>query len=293
MAGVDGRRAFAEAVERLAGPGVREAEHRRSRAGGGLDRQQPTAVAGGGGAEGARGGLRLLRAALRERCVEQGHDGDVQSVEPHDGPVRLVAVVVPGARGGDDEIPFVHDGLLTVHRGIGPLPLHHEAKGGLAMAVGRGHLSGQDELEPRVERGRDPGLAPQARVLEDQHPPLRLPGGDEAARLEEQGAHVLVAPAGGPAAARGGGGDEVAQHLPQRRHRERVEPSVVVVAPRRRRTGHRIASVQGLVSRGGGGTRPGSARREAGHPHRASPRFELRVLPRPSPPPPDRGDGTR
>ena len=186
VTGVDRARAVAESAEGRASPSIREAEHGRSRTRTSLDRQQSAAVAGRSGAERAGCGLCLLRVALRERRVQQGHDGNVQSIEPHDGPIRIVAVIMPGARGSDDEVSFVHDGLLPVHGGVGALPFNDEAKGGLGVAVGRRHLSGKNELKARIQRRRHAGLATHSRVLEDQHPPLGLPGGDDVARLEEQ-----------------------------------------------------------------------------------------------------------
>jgi hypothetical protein len=65
----------------------------------------------------------------------------------------------------------------------------HEAERALRMAMRRRDLSGQHELHPRIEVGRNFRLPAKARVLEDEHAPLglfaviRRPASSMAARM--------------------------------------------------------------------------------------------------------------
>ena len=140
-----------QAFQRFARPRVGKAENRRGPPGRGIEGQQSAAVTRNDFADRPRVILRLERMALGERCVEETHDGNVQSVEPDHRPVRFASVVVPRSRWGDDEVALSHQGLLAVHCGVGALPLHDEAKGGLGVAVGGSDLARQDELQAGVQ----------------------------------------------------------------------------------------------------------------------------------------------
>ena len=96
--------------------------------------------------------------------------------------------------------------------------LQHEAQRRLRVAVGGRHLVRDDELHAGIERGGDLRLPAQAGVLQHQHAPLGLLGGDQLARLQHGRADGIEAPQRRHAGALGLGRDQRAQHRPQRRH---------------------------------------------------------------------------
>src|SRR5688572_24051327 len=106
VAGV-GRLVLGELGERLAAARIRVVEDRRGLAERrfGPDRQQVGPEARGGSAFAARHRLHLLRERLVELRAEGLDDADVEPVQPHHWLLARVAVVVPGPRRRDDEIP--------------------------------------------------------------------------------------------------------------------------------------------------------------------------------------------
>jgi hypothetical protein len=62
------------------------------------------------------------------------------------------------------------------------------------VAVAGRHLTGQDELQPGIQRLRDGGLAAQGRVLQDQHAAHGFFRCDGFAGTHQEWAHLLVLP---------------------------------------------------------------------------------------------------
>jgi hypothetical protein len=60
------------------------------------------------------------------------------------------------------------------------------------MAMRRRDLAGQDELKAGEERFEDAVAAAEPRILQGQHPPVRLLGGDERPALEQDRANDIV-----------------------------------------------------------------------------------------------------
>ena len=176
------------------------------------------AVAGKAVAGGLRYLLLVLVGALGEGGIEELHHGDVEAVEPEHRLIGLVGMIVPGHRRRDDEIAGLHRGLLAVDGGEGALALEYEAQRRLAVPVGRRDFARHHELDAGVERGRDLGLAAQARVLEDQNPALGFLCGDQLAGLVHVGADRIELPQMRLAGALRLRRDEVVHHVPQRGH---------------------------------------------------------------------------
>src|SRR5262245_46634584 len=86
------------------------------------------------------------------------------------------------------------------------------------MAVRGGDLVRHDELDTRIKRRRDLGLAAQARVLQHQDAPFRLLRRNQLARLEHGRADGGKAPGRRHAGALGLRRDQRAHHGPQGRH---------------------------------------------------------------------------
>ena len=120
-----------------------------------IDGQQVGAVTGRGISRRLGDRLLLLLVVLDEGSVEHLDDGDVEPVEPEHRLVGVVAVVVPGHVGGDDEIAGMHGRALAVDAGVGALALQHEAQRRLRVAVRARDLVGHHELHAGVERGGD------------------------------------------------------------------------------------------------------------------------------------------
>ncbi|MNT04050.1 hypothetical protein D3C72_1386120 [compost metagenome] len=127
-------------------------------------------------------------------------------------------MVMPGPRRRDDEIPGMHGGAFAVDGSPGALAFDDKAQRRLRMAVAGGDFAGQDQLQARVQRGGDAGLAGDAGVLQHQHAAHRFLGADDAAGLHHQRADLRVLPDGGndlrPRLRRHQG----VQRLPQRGH---------------------------------------------------------------------------
>jgi hypothetical protein len=82
---------------------------------------------------------------------------------------------------------------LTVHRGVGALPLDDEAQRRLRVPVCGRDLAALDELDRAGERVG--GAMLERRIVEDQYAAVRLGGGDDIGRFQNVGPHVaLIAP---------------------------------------------------------------------------------------------------
>ena len=207
----------AKLLQRLAAARIRVAEHRRGAGTGSvLERQHVGAIARQGIAFGPGDRLHLLRIALGEARVEKRHQRNIEAVEPDDGLLARIAVVVERPRRRDDEVTRMHGGPLTVDGGICAFAFDDKAQRRLAVTVTRRNLAGQDQLQAGVQAVGDRRRAAQTRVLHHQHAPLSFTGGDEAAGLHQVRAHLLVAPQRRHAGRGRCRRHQVAESLPQR-----------------------------------------------------------------------------
>ena len=208
----------AQRLERFAGARIRVIEHRRSldlRPP--IDRHQVIAEPRGTVAFRPRHRLHLGWRLLGKTRAQQFDDLDIEPVEPHHRLLGLVAVIVPGPGGSDDEIAGLHRGALAVDRGIGAVTLDDEAQCRLGMTMGRRDFARQDQLESGEERTGDRGLPLQSRIFQDQDATLGLMGRDQAAGLHQMRPDLFIAPQRRNARRGRLGGDERMQLLPERR----------------------------------------------------------------------------
>ena len=93
--------------------------------------------------------LRLpARVVLVEARAQRPHERHVQTVQPdHRLGLAVVAMVVPGPVGRQDQVAGVHGHLLALHHGEAARALDDEAQRGKGVAVGRRDLAGQDHLQ--------------------------------------------------------------------------------------------------------------------------------------------------
>ena len=183
-----------------------------------VDRKQVGAVAGRRIPHRLGDRLLLLVVMLDEGRIQHLDDRYVEAVEPEHRLVGVVAVVVPGHVGRDDEVARMHGRALAVDAGMRALAFQDEAQRRLRMAVRARYLVRHDELHAGIERGGDLGLPAQAGIFQDQHAALGFLGCDQAARLQHGRADVVEPPQCRQAAAFRLGCDEAAQDRPQRRH---------------------------------------------------------------------------
>ncbi|MEI2735832.1 MAG: hypothetical protein V9G24_14165 [Rhodoblastus sp.] len=106
-----------------------------------------------------------------------------------------MAVLVPQARGREDQVALLHRHFLALDRGEAALAFHHEARGARRMlVVGRG-FARQDQLHADVDRGRRLHvLEAEAGIGEHEHAALGLFDRRQFARLEQFRADVGIAP---------------------------------------------------------------------------------------------------
>ena len=136
--------------------------------------QRPRPVLGRGGVDRFGYWLDILRVWLVEHRLQQVHQGNVQAVQPDDGLVGLVTVVVPGPVGGQHQVAGVHRNAVAVHRGVAPVAVDNEPKGRRCVPVGAGRLSRHDYLEAREEAVGGGYASFQAGIQQHQDAALRI-----------------------------------------------------------------------------------------------------------------------
>jgi hypothetical protein len=137
---------------------------------------------------------------------------------------------MPSPRGRHHEIARPHDHLLVIDRRVRAVAFHDEAKRRLRVAMLRRELAGHDELQSGEKRVRDLRAAAQPGILEQQHAPLGFLRADVLGRFHEVGTQLRIAPLVGDARGRGLAGHQALQPLPQRRHVERLDALVEILA---------------------------------------------------------------
>ena len=162
--------------------------------------------------------LHLIVGIISERGFEEIDRREIEHVQPQHRLLRRIAVVVRGPVGGDHEIARRHESLLALDGRVGALAVEHEADCRRDVAMGRRHFARQDHLDAGKQRVGDTRLAAHGRILENEHPTLRLIGADQAARLDHQRFHVVVVPDVRHAAGDRLLGHDRLHHLPERGH---------------------------------------------------------------------------
>ena len=146
-------------------------------------------------------GVFIVRITFRKRGVKEPDDRNIQPVEPDHRGVGMVAVVVPGHWRCDDEITVLHQSAFAIDRSVCTGTVKHEPQRRLAMAVGRGHLARQYQLQPGIKRGCDLAFTPQPWIFQNQNTPLCLFGRYKSAGLQKVRLGFLEVPKVGAAAA--------------------------------------------------------------------------------------------
>ena len=166
--------------------------------------------------------MNLVLEPVRESRIEQPHSGDVETVEPDHRFVTRISMIVPLPVGGQHQIERVHYRFFTVESGVSTTSFHDETQRTLGMAVARGDLAGQNQLEPGIEAAGDRRLPANAWVFEDQDTPLGLFGADQVARPHQVIASLVVGPAMGDCLGLWLGLHQRMEHFPQGGQRLRV-----------------------------------------------------------------------
>jgi len=88
---------------------------------------------------------------------------------------------MPGHRRRDHEVAGLHRGAFAVDRGERALAFKDKRSADWLCRCAGANVAGNHHLDAGEQRCRDLGLAAQARIFQDQHPPLGLLGGDQLA----------------------------------------------------------------------------------------------------------------
>lgn len=135
----------------------------------------------------------LARPLQVVRRLDVIHQRQIQYIQPDYRPSAIVAMLMPQASGGQDEVTTLHRAFFAIDQRPGPLALHHHAHGIGGMAVRRCQFTRQQQLHAQVHRRA--GLhffQPVAGVGQHQHAALGFLDRGEFARLEQQRAQGLV-----------------------------------------------------------------------------------------------------
>jgi hypothetical protein len=119
---------------------------------------------------------RRLRSAFHDvRDVEIDHEREVQHVEPDHRAASLVPVLVPLARGREDQVAGLHPAGLAVDERHRALTFDHDPRGVRRMPVAGRDFAGEHQLDAEVDRRRClQVLQATARIREHEDAPLRL-----------------------------------------------------------------------------------------------------------------------
>ena len=159
------------------------------------ERTHVATVAGEGRTGGGLFCLRLLAMSFGKARVEMPDGRNVEAIEPDHWPVAGIAVVVPLPARSQHEVERLHHCPFPVDGGEPARSLQHETQRALRVAMGRGNLAGQDQLDAGIETGHDRRLPGQSRIFEDQHPALGLFSADQVARAQQIVADRTIGPA--------------------------------------------------------------------------------------------------
>jgi hypothetical protein len=135
------------------------------------------------------------------------NERQVKHVYPEGGLGAVVAMIMPGALGGQDEISAMHDTLLALNDGVAAITLQHEPAGAGRVPVHGRRLSRPHDLVGDVEGVRCEVLREHARVRQDECSPVCLVKRDQIKGVEEQRAGFRPLPHMRLEDIRGGAGD--------------------------------------------------------------------------------------
>jgi len=88
-----------------------------------------------------------LRVELKEHRFQRRDQWNVEAVHPDDAVFGVVAVIVPGPTGRQDQIPRLHVDALAVDGGVGATAFDDEANCRRSVAVRARHFAGKQYLD--------------------------------------------------------------------------------------------------------------------------------------------------
>jgi hypothetical protein len=106
-------------------------------------------------------------------AVEEFHQGKIQHVDPHHRRRAVIAVVVPGAVGGEDEIATLRLAALALDDGVAPILGQDGAARIGRMDMHRRHVAGIVDRDGAADRVGDLQPAAKARIGEQELLALR------------------------------------------------------------------------------------------------------------------------
>jgi len=125
---------------------------------------------------GFAGAGKLIRflVFLAKSGPQETDERNVESVQPDDRSIAVVAVVVPGPRGRHDEIAAQHFSANAVNRRIAARAFEHEAQRRLAMTMCPRYLTRKNQLEAGIDRIGRIRQTFQPGIHQHQNAPLRF-----------------------------------------------------------------------------------------------------------------------
>ncbi|MCY1516541.1 hypothetical protein D9M68_511760 [compost metagenome] len=185
------------AAQRLVGGLPFVLEKRRIRLGPAGDLRPQRRVGPGGGGVVHRIGHGLVQVGVHgvEARFHRIDQRDIQAVLPDTGGAVLGhAMLVPGAVGCQHEIVRAQRHLVAVHHGERAPPFHDEAQRRMRMLVGGSEFARLHDLQARIQPTHGGGHVAPAWIVQIDHAPARLFGGNQLGRTQHVAAQVLVAP---------------------------------------------------------------------------------------------------
>src|SRR5579863_3567070 len=135
----------------------------------------------------------ILRIILEEHRAESADDRDIEPVHPEERPIAVMAMIMPGHRGRDDEVARPHIGFLAGYGGPRlAIAFDNEAQRRRRMAMRGGALARQNQLQPGIERIENAMRAAEAWILERQDTAIGFARGDELARFQQKRPQHIV-----------------------------------------------------------------------------------------------------
>ena len=138
---------------------------------------------------------RLKVTLARVGTLKIDEKRQVKRIQPDNGILPLMSVVMPFAPWGQHQIAFAHRQLLAVDDGEGAFALHDDPNGRWSMHMRRRRLTGKKELHPEIYRGgslHSPWSS--ARITEYEHTSLGLFDRGQVASLHKKRPNTVIGP---------------------------------------------------------------------------------------------------